>query len=268
VGARTGAVVTVTIQVHPGAFVDSKAELAPGVEVGPGAVIGPHVHIGKDTRIGAHALVTGWTRIGEQSIVGHGAVVGAPPQDLKYHGAESYVEVGDRTTLREYSTVHLASEPGGTTRVGSDVLLMAYGHVAHDCQIGDRVVIANAVQMAGFVTIEEWAIVGGLTGIHQFVRVGAHAMVGGASRISQDVAPFVVLGGNPPRLGGVNAIGLSRRGVTPEAVNALERAYRILFRRGLAVPEAIDTMRRELPGIAEVERLARFAETSTRGLTR
>ena len=184
-----------TPAVHPAAFVDPAAELGPGVIVEPGAVIGPHVRIGAGTRIGSHALVTGWTRIGEQCSVHHAAVVGGPPQDLKYSGAESYVEIGDRTVLREFSTVHLAAEAGMTTRVGSDCLIMAYGHVAHDCRVGDRVVIANTVQMAGFVTIEDWAIIGGMSAIHQFVRIGCHSMVGGCSRITQDVAPFVKVAG-------------------------------------------------------------------------
>jgi UDP-N-acetylglucosamine acyltransferase len=216
--------------IHPAAFVDPAARLAPGVVVEPGAIVGPDVEIGAGVRIASHARVVGWTRIGAGSHIHHGAVVGAPPQDLKYTGAESYVVVGERTVVREYATIHLAAEPGGTTRVGSDCLLMAYSHVAHDCHVGDRVVIANAVQMAGFVTIEDWAIVGGLTAIHQFVRIGCHAMIGGGSRIPQDVAPYVLLAGNPPRLGGINAIGLERRGFAPECRQALERAYRILFR--------------------------------------
>jgi UDP-N-acetylglucosamine acyltransferase len=254
--------------VHPAAFVEPGAELSPGVVVEPGAVIGPHVRIGPGTRIGSHALVTGWTRLGAHCQVHHCAVVGAPPQDLKYRGDESYVEVGDHTVLREFSTVHLAAEPGGTTRVGSHCLIMAYAHVAHDCRVGDRVILANGVQMAGFVTIEDWAIVGGLSAVHQFARIGCHAMVGGASRVAQDVAPYVKVAGSPPRLAGLNSIGIERRGFAPTVIAALERAYRILFRSGLPVPEAVARIRTELPEIPEVEHMARFAETSARGLTR
>lgn len=266
-GTHEGRAVTPAM-IHPASFVDPAARLEDGVIVEPGAVVGPHVQVGAGTRIGSHALVTGWTRLGQQVRVHHGAVVGAPPQDLKYSGAESYVEIGDHTELREYSTVHLAAEPGSTTRVGRRCLVMAYAHVAHDCTVGDHVVIANAVQMAGFVTIEDWAIVGGLTAIHQFVRIGCHSMIGGGSRIPQDVAPYVKTAGNPPRLAGVNSIGLSRRGIPAETCRALERAYRILFRRGITVTDAVAAIRAELPALAEVEHLARFAETSVRGLTR
>lgn len=254
--------------IHPAAFVDPAARLGPGVVVEPGAIVGPDVEIGAGVRIASHARVVGWTRVGAGTHIHHGAVVGAPPQDLKYTGAESYVVIGERTVVREYATIHLAAEPGGTTRVGSDCLLMAYSHVAHDCHVGDRVVIANAVQMAGFVTIADWAIVGGLTAIHQFVRIGCHAMIGGGSRIPQDVAPYVMLAGNPPRLGGINAIGLERRGFAPECRQALERAYRILFRSGASVADAVQRIRAELPALPEVEHFAHFAETSARGLTR
>ena len=254
--------------IHPAAFVDDGARLGAGVSIGPGAVIGPHVRIGDGTSVGSHALVTGWTKVGRGCRIHHGAVLGSPPQDLKYSGETSYLEVGDRTEVREFVTANLATEPGATTRVGSDCLLMAYSHVAHNCQLGDHVILANAVQMAGYVTIEDWAIVGGGTVIHQFVRVGRHSMIGGGSRIPQDVAPYVKLAGNPPRLAGVNGVGLERRGFDAETCAALDRAYRILFRQRLTVAEAVSRIRAELPGVPEVEVLARFAETSTRGLTR
>ncbi|TMQ68215.1 MAG: acyl-ACP--UDP-N-acetylglucosamine O-acyltransferase [Candidatus Eisenbacteria bacterium] len=254
--------------IHPAAFVDDRAQLGAGVTIGPGAVIGPHVTIGDGTSIGSHALVTGWTRIGKGCTLHHGAVVGSPPQDLKYEGEASYLEIGDHTEIREYVTANLATEPGATTRIGSRCLLMAYSHVAHNCVVGDHVIVANAVQMAGYVTIEDWAIVGGGTVIHQFVRIGRHAMVGGGSRIPQDVAPFVKLAGSPPRLVGINAIGLQRRGFSKATCDALDRAYRILFRDGLMVREAVQRLRAELPDVPEVEILARFAETSARGLSR
>lgn len=254
--------------IHPAAHVDPRAELGAGVEVGPGTIIGPAVRIGEGTRIGACALVTGWTRIGRECQVHHGAVLGSPPQDLKYPGEESYLEIGDRTVIREYVTANLATEPGATTRVGSDCLLMAYAHVAHNCQIADRVVVANVVQFAGYVTVEEWAIVGGGTVVHQFVRIGCHSMIGGGSRITQDVAPYIKLAGSPPRLAGINGIGLERRGFGKETLEALNQAYRVLFRDGLTVPDAVRTLRGRFPGQAEVEHLVRFAETSARGLAR
>ncbi len=255
-------------QVHPAAFVDPAARLAPGVVVEPGAIVGPHVQVGAGTRIGSYANVSGWTRLGEHCRVHHCAVVGGPPQDLKYKGGESYLEVGDHTILREFSSVHLAAEPGNITRIGSHCLVMAYAHVAHDCQVGNHVILSNVVQLAGFVTIEDWAILGGMAGVHQFTRIGCHAMVGGASRVAQDVAPYVKLAGNPPRPVGLNAIGLERRGISAEAIAALEVAYKLLFRRNLPVVEAVARIRSELPALPEVEHLARFAETSARGLTR
>jgi UDP-N-acetylglucosamine acyltransferase len=255
--------------VHPAAFVDERAELGAGVEIGPGAVIGPHVEVGDRTTIGSHALLTGWTRIGSGCRIHHGAVLGSPPQDLKYEGREaSYLEIGEATEIREYVTANLATEPGASTRIGRDCLLMAYSHVAHDCALGDHVIIANAVQMAGYVTIEEWAIVGGGTVIHQFTRIGRHSMIGGGSRIPQDIAPFVKVAGSPPRMAGINRVGLERRGFTRETTQALDRAYKILFRQGLAVGDAVARIRAELAGDPAVEHLARFAETSVRGLTR
>ena len=254
--------------VHPGAFLDAHAKLGAGVVIEAGAVIGPHVRIGDGTRIGSHALVTGWTTVGANCHLHHGAVAGSPPQDLKYSGAPSYLEIGDRTEIREYATLNLATEPGATTRVGSDCLLMAYSHVAHNCHVGDRVIVANAVQFAGYVTVEDWAIIGGSTVVHQFARIGRHCMIGGGSRITQDVAPFIKVAGSPPRLAGVNAIGLERRGFTPEARAAIERAYRLLFRGGRSAVDAVAVMREACPGVPEVEHLARFVETSTRGLTR
>jgi len=259
----------VTTLVHPAAFVDERAALGQGVEIGPGAVIGPDVRVGDRTRVGSHALLTGWTRIGNGCRIHHGAVLGSPPQDLKYEGgAPSFLEIGDHTEIREYVTANLATEAGATTRIGHHCLLMAYAHVAHNCQIGDHVILANAVQMAGYVTIEDWAIVGGGTVIHQFTRIGRHSMIGGGSRIPQDVAPFVKLAGSPPRLGGLNLVGLERRGLSKPTCDALGRAYRILFRQQLTVADAVARMRQELPGIPEVEHLARFAETSVRGLSR
>ena len=258
-----------SVRVHPGAHVDPAAQLGVDVEVGPGTVIGPHVVVGDRTRIDSCARLEGWTRIGRECRVHHGAVLGTPPQDLKYEpGAPSYLEVGERTVLREYITANLATEPGATTRIGSDCLLMAYAHVAHNGSIGDHVVIANAVQFAGYVAVEDWAILGGGTLVHQFVRIGCHSMVGGGSRITQDVAPYVKAAGSPPRLAGLNSVGLERRGFSEATRQALDRSYRILFRDGLTVAEAAERMRAELPGIPEVEHLARFAETSVRGITR
>ncbi|HKQ58035.1 MAG TPA: acyl-ACP--UDP-N-acetylglucosamine O-acyltransferase [Candidatus Eisenbacteria bacterium] len=255
--------------IHPAAFVDEQAQLGTGVTIGPGAVIGPHVRIGDGTTIDSHALVTGWTTIGKGCHLHHGAVAGSPPQDLKYTAGEaSYLEIGDHTVMREYTTANLATDPGSTTRIGSHCLMMAYSHVAHDTQIGDHCVIANAVQFAGFVTVEDWVIVGGGTVVHQFTRLGRHAIIGGGSRIVQDIAPFMMAGGATPRCTGLNRIGLERRGFSEETRKALDRCYKILFRQGITVTDAAARMRELYPSIYEVEVLARFAETSARGLTR
>ncbi|HYM80111.1 MAG TPA: acyl-ACP--UDP-N-acetylglucosamine O-acyltransferase [Candidatus Limnocylindria bacterium] len=254
--------------IHPAAFVDPGARIGAAVQIGPGAVIGPDVTIGDGTSVGSHALLTGWTTIGRGCKLHHGAVLGSPPQDLKYSGERSYLEVGEHTEVREYVTANLATEAGATTRIGSHCLLMAYAHVAHNCHLGDHVILANAVQMAGYVTVEDWAIVGGGTVVHQFVRIGRHSMVGGGSRVAQDIAPFVKAAGSPPRLAGINAVGLERRGFTPETRQALEQAYRTLFREQRTVTDAVARIRAECPGDTDVETFARFAETSTRGLTR
>jgi UDP-N-acetylglucosamine acyltransferase len=258
----------VTVRIHPAAIVDPQAQLGTDVTVGPGTVIGPNVVIGDRTRIDAHALLTGWTTLGTDNHVHHGAVLGSPPQDLKYGGLPSHLTVGDHNVFREYVTANLATEPGESTRIGSHGLYMAYSHVAHNCAIGDHVVIANAVQLAGYVVVDDWAIVGGGTVVHQFTRIGRHSMIGGGSRISQDIAPFVRSAGSPPRNAGVNTIGLERRGFSRESRDALERVYRIFFRDGSTASQAVATIRRELPESPEAEHFARFCETSVRGITR
>lgn len=257
-----------SVRIHPTAIVDPKARLGTDVSVGPGTLIGPDVVLGDRTRVDAHVLLTGWTTLGTDNHVHHGTVLGSPPQDLKYGGLPSHLTVGDHNVFREYVTANLATEPGESTRIGSHGLYMAYSHVAHNCSLGDHVVIANAVQLAGYVVVDDWAIVGGGTVVHQFTRIGRHSMIGGGSRISQDIAPFVKSAGSPPRNAGVNTIGLERRGFPRESRDALERAYRIFFRDGSTASQAVATIRRELAGFPEAEHFARFCETSVRGITR
>ncbi len=257
-----------SVHLHPAAFVDPRAQLGEDVVVGPGTIVGEHVRVGDRTRIDAHALITGWTTLGSDNHVHHGAVLGSPPQDLKYPGEASHLLIGDHNVFREYMTANLATEPGEATRIGSHSLFMAYSHLAHNGCVGNHVVIANAVQLAGYVVVDDWAIVGGGTVVHQFARIGRHSMIGGGSRISQDIAPFVKSAGSPPRNAGVNAIGLERRGFGRETREALERAYRIFFRDGSTASRAVETIRRELPDIPEAEHFARFCETSVRGITR
>lgn len=252
--------------VHPTAVVHEEATVADSARIGPFALVGPGVVIEEEVHVGPHALIERDTRVGARCRLGKGAVLGTDPQDRKYRGEESRLEVGAGTTVREFATLNRGTAASGVTRVGEECLVMAYAHVAHDCRIGNRVVLANAVNMGGHVEIGDWAIVGGVTAIHQFVRVGRHAFVGGGSRISQDVAPYCTVAGNPPSGYGVNTVGLRRREVPEETVEELQRAYRRLFRSEKNVGEALDELEAEEPGEAVAE-LATFVRESERGVT-
>jgi UDP-N-acetylglucosamine acyltransferase len=254
-------------RIHPSAEVHRDAELGVGVTVGPWALVGPGVRVGDGTELGPRVLVERNTVLGEGCTVANGAVLGTDPQDLKYQGEPTTLEVGDRTTIREFATLNRGTAASGRTVVGSDCLLMAYTHVAHDCRLGDHVILANAVNMAGHVTIEDWAIVGGLTPIHQFVRIGAHAFVGGGSRIPQDVPPFCRVAGNPPKLYGLNSVGLERRGFDDETRAALKRAYRTLFHGKEPLTRALETVEEDATDQPEVRRLVAFIRASERGIT-
>jgi UDP-N-acetylglucosamine acyltransferase len=254
-------------RVHPTAVIDPDAELGVGVDVGPYAIIGPAVHVGDGTQIGPHVLLERNTRLGEDCRVAKGAVLGTDPQDLKYAGEETLLLVGDRTTVREFATLNRGTAASGRTVVGTDCLLMAYTHVAHDCEIGNHVIISNATQMAGHVVIEDWAILSGLVAIHQFVRIGAHSFVGGASRIPQNVPPYCSVVGNPPKLYGLNKVGLERRGFADEVRVGLKKAYRILFQSGLNVSQGIQRAEAEVEPIPEVLHLLAFIKNSERGIT-
>lgn len=253
--------------IHPTAVVDPDAELGEGVVVGPYSIIGPNVVIGAGTRIDSHVLIERDTTVGENVRIHHGAVLGSDPQDLKYEGEETRLIVGDRTVIREYATLNRGTRARGKTEVGSDCLIMAYVHVAHDCVIGNHVILSNAVNMGGHVEIEDWAVVGGVTPIHQFVRIGRHAFVGGASRVQKDVAPFVKAAGNPIELYGLNTVGLRRRGFPDEVRLELKRAYRLLFRSSLNVSQALERARAELRPFPEVLHFLDFVEQSERGVS-
>jgi UDP-N-acetylglucosamine acyltransferase len=257
--------------IDPRAVIHEGAKLGVGVEVGPFAVIGPNVTIGEGTVIGSHAVVDGWTTIGKDCRIFTHAVVGQIPQDLKYHGEQTTLEIGDRTMVREFATLHLGTQGGGgKTRVGSDCLFMAYSHVAHDCIVGDHVILANSATLAGHVTIENWVIVGGLTAIHQFVRIGEHAILGGCSAITMDVIPYVTVSGNRAKLFGLNLVGLKRRGFSEEAIQGLRRAYRALFQsKGGTLANQLKEFREtEDCAIPEVKKFVDFIAESERGVTR
>lgn len=253
--------------MHPTAIVDPGAELEAGVEIGPYAIVGRNVIIGAKTVVGAHAYIEKDTRIGRDCVIAKGAVLGTDPQDSKYEGEQTLLIVGDGTTIREFATLNRGTRASGSTRVGSRCLLMAYSHIAHDSRIGDHVIIANAVQMGGHVVIEDWATIGGLTAIHQFVRIGTHAFIGGASRLPKDVPPYTMAVGNPPRLYGLNTVGLARRGFSSDTRRKLKQAYRALFKSGLNISHAIEELRSRGDLIEEVERMIAFIESSERGIT-
>ena len=252
--------------IHRTALVDPTAELGRDVSVGPYAIIGPKVSIGERSSVAGHAVLERNARIGSGVRIGYGTVIGNDPQDLKYRGEETWVEIGDGTVVREYCTINRGTTATGLTRVGARCFLMTYVHVAHDCHIGNDVIIANSVQMAGHVHIDDRAIVSGLTPIHQFVRIGTYAFVGGGSRVNQDVPPYTKAVGNPVHLYGLNSVGLQRAGFPPEVKLALKRAYRLLFNSDLTVSQGIARARGELPPLPEVELFLRFIEESQRGV--
>lgn len=225
--------------IHPTAVVHPNAQIHPTVQVGPYAVIGEYVTVGEGTVIGAHAILDGYTRIGQGNRIYPGAAIGLEPQDLKYQGAASLVEIGDRNTIREYVTVNRATAAGEKTIIGNDNLLMAYVHVAHNCILENNIIIANNVAIAGHVEIESRAVIGGMLGIHQFVHIGKMAMLGGMSRIDRDVPPFMLVEGNPSKVRSLNLVGLKRSGLTPAEMGLLKQAFRLLYRSDLKTSEAI-----------------------------
>ncbi|MGH7699356.1 MAG: acyl-ACP--UDP-N-acetylglucosamine O-acyltransferase [Gemmatimonadales bacterium] len=252
--------------IHRTALVDPTAALGKDVTVGPYAVVGPHATAGDRCTIGPHAVLERNVRLGSGVRVGAGSIVGGDPQDLKYKGEETWVEIGDDTIIREYCTINRGSPATGRTVVGRRCFIMTYVHIAHDCVIGDDVILANGIQMAGHVSVDARAIVSGLVPIHQFVRIGTYAFVGGGSRVNQDVPPYTKAVGNPVHLYGLNSVGLQRAGFAPEVKLALKRAYRLLFNSDLTVSQGIARARAELPALGEVETFLRFIEQSQRGV--
>jgi UDP-N-acetylglucosamine acyltransferase len=225
--------------IHPTAIVDTKAEIADGVEIGPYAVIGPMVKIGANTQIGAHTVVEGCTSIGAENKIGHFASIGGAPQDMKYRGEPTQLIIGDRNMIREFTTLHTGTiQDQGITRIGNDNWIMAYVHIAHDCVVGNHTIFSNNAQIAGHVHVDDWAILGGMSGVHQFVRIGEHSMIGGASKLVQDLPPYVIASGAVAEPHGLNAEGLKRRGFSPESIAALRHAYKLLYKQNLSFEEA------------------------------
>jgi UDP-N-acetylglucosamine acyltransferase len=260
-------------QVHPTAIVDPKAELDASVAVGPYAVIGAHVRIGAGSSIGAHCVLDGHTTIGRDNRIFQFGSVGAPPQDKKYSGEPTRLEIGNGNTIREFVTINTGTlQDAGVTRLGDDNWIMAYVHIAHDCQLGSHLILANAVQLAGHVHLGDWVFLGGLSGVHQFVRVGAHAMTGFQTRLAQDVPPFVTAAGNPAQAQGVNQEGLRRRGYSPERIGAVKQMHKLLYRQGLTLADArgeIAKLREAQPEAqADVDLMLGFLASAERGIVR
>jgi UDP-N-acetylglucosamine acyltransferase len=252
--------------VHPTAILDPGAELGEGVEIGPWVIVGPQVCIGDRCRIGPRARLQRNVRLAQEVSVGDGSILGGDPQDLKYKGEETWVEIGAGTIIREYSTINRGTTQSFRTSVGARCFIMSYVHLAHDCHLGDEVVIANGTQLAGHVTIQDRAVLSGLNAVHQFVTIGAYAFVGGGSRVNQDIPPYVKAVGNPMELYGLNSIGLQRAGFSGETVAALKRAYRLFFNSDLNLSQALERARSDLPPFPEVERFLAFVESSERGV--
>jgi UDP-N-acetylglucosamine acyltransferase len=256
-------------KVHPSAVVHPGARLAADAEVGPFCVVGEHVEVGEGSWIGAHVVLDGHTRIGRGNRIWHFVSIGAPPQDKKYAGEPTRVEIGDGNVVREYVTINRGtSQDVGVTRVGDDNWIMAYVHLAHDCQIGSKTVFANGVQLAGHVSIGDWAILGGVALIHQFVNIGAHAFIGMGSCVSLDVPPFVGANGDRARPFGINAEGLKRRGFSAEDIASLKGAYRTLYRKGLGLEEALRELEAGAGSSPPVRELLDFIRRSKRGIVR
>lgn len=253
--------------ISPMAIVDSGARIGENVEIGHFTVIGPDVEIARNTRIGHHTVIEGPTRIGENNRIGHHVVMGTPPQDLKYQGEPTRLEIGDDNLIREFATLHRGTVGGhGVTRVGNRNMIMAYAHIAHDCRIGNEIVIANAVNMAGHVEIDDFAIIGGMSAIHQFVHIGRYAFVGGASAVAQDVVPYGLIAGTRGVLHGINTIGLRRRGFDQERRHALHTAIRYLLSSDFNQATAIERIKSEFQGNPDIDELMNFINSSERGI--
>jgi UDP-N-acetylglucosamine acyltransferase len=253
-------------RIHPTAIVSSDAEIASDVEIGPYAIVGDNCTVPSGCVISPRATLERNVKLGENVNVGVGTVLGGPPQDLKYAGEETTVEIGEGTVIREYTTINRGTAHSFKTTVGRNCLLMSYVHLAHDCHIGNNVILSNVVQLAGHVTVEDKAIISGLSAVHQFVRIGRHSFIGGCSRVSKDIPPFLKAVGNPVKLYGLNTVGLQRSGMDEPTILELKRAYRLLFRSDLNVTQAMERAHNELEPLPEVKELIRFVEGSERGV--
>ncbi|OQA34920.1 MAG: Acyl-(acyl-carrier-protein)--UDP-N-acetylglucosamine O-acyltransferase [Betaproteobacteria bacterium ADurb.Bin341] len=255
--------------IHPTAIVDPAARIGANVSIGAYSIIGPQIEIGDNTWVGPHVVITGHTRIGRENRIYQFSSLGEVPQDKKYAGEDTRLEIGDRNTIREYCTFNLGTaQDAGVTRLGHDNWIMAYVHIAHDCQVGNHTTFANNAQLAGHVHIEDWAILGGYTGVHQFCRIGAHVMTAVGTVVLQDIPPYLMAAGNTAQPYGINVEGLKRRGFTSESIAALKRAYRAIYKSGLMLEEAKAKLVEEAKNAPDVQLFVDFLESSKRGIIR
>lgn len=255
--------------IHPTALIAPGARLAANVSVGPYSVIGEHVVIGSGTTVAAHVVIEGWTEIGCDNRIFQFTSIGASPQDLKYQGEETFLKIGDRNSIREFVTLNRGTPGGGgVTMIGNGNLFMAYSHVAHDCHVGNQVILANGATLAGHVEVEDHAILGGLSAVHQFCRIGRHTMISGGAMVAQDIPPYTVAQGDRAKTVGLNLIGLKRRGFAEETVRGIKKAYRLIFRSGLRLEEALQKIAEDLEPSAELDHFINFIKDSQRGIAR
>jgi UDP-N-acetylglucosamine acyltransferase len=256
------------MDIHPTAIIHEDVELADDVRVGPFSIINEGAQIGGGTQIGSHVLIDSKTVLGKNCQIHHGVVLGTLPQDLKFKGEDTFVAIGDGTVIREYATINRGTEYRGKTVVGKNCFIMIYAHLAHDCLLGDHVILANSVNVGGHVEIGDWAIIGGIVPVHQFVKIGAHSIVGGGFRVQKDVCPYALVAGYPLKTMGLNRIGLKRRGFSNKTILILEKAFRILFKSGLNTSQAVEKIKTELELIPEVKNILDFIAKSDRGIIR
>jgi len=254
--------------VHPTAVIHPKAQLGEGVEIGPYCIIGENVILGPDCRLHSHVVIDGHTRLGRANEIFPFASIGLQTQDLKWKGGITRTEIGDENTFREYVSIHSATSDGEATRVGSNNYLLSYCHVAHNVCLGNHIIMSNVATLGGHVTVDDYAVIGGLVAVHQFCRIGKISMIGGCSKVVQDVPPFMLADGNPCEVRTTNKIGMERNGISEQAQAALRQAYKILFREGLTTANALARIEQELPPLPEIQHLVQFIRASERGICR
>lgn len=254
--------------IHPTAVIHPAAQIGDDCEIGPFCVIGEHVVLGPRCRLHSHVVIDGHTTLGAENVIYPFASIGLKTQDLKWKGGVTRTEIGDRNTFRENVTIHSATSNGGVTRIGSDNHILAYCHIAHDCVVGNHVIMSNVGTLAGHVTVEDYAVVGGLAAVHQFCRIGKMSIIGGCSKVVQDVPPFMLADGNPATTRTINKVGMERNGVCDEAQSAMRQAYKILFREGLTISNALAKIEAELPHLPEIIHLVQFVRGSERGISK